>query len=317
MDIILYPPNINMSRSELYQTALNLANDLGYDTEPLRRNWRRSTSEYWRNEISGYRRNIRNRDNNFNRALRLSRELRIPLNYPAATNGTDVALWRREVRRIRMANRRNPRINRIAPVMDQLQRNVAEREIRRDYDRLINRRAYQEILDQILNDGTALTIQQANRVFNELTSQARFQIRLVWSGVERFIPVNETTRDFITSILTNGFVVEEGRTYGSDVLDNITISDISTFELIRLNQPNHQINRNGRFFPYLNTTNLDLSIYQIYNQEQTKELKEREHCLLHTLKECGISSYHINEIKLLLVEGCNFRKKDLILHYTN
>lgn len=311
MSGLLYPLNINMSRSELYQTALNLANDLGIDTEPLRRNWRRSTSEYWRQTVSGYRRNIRNRDNNFNRALRLSRELRIPLSVPAATSGTDVSLWRREVRRIRMRNRRNPRINRMAPVMDQLQRNVAEREIRRDYDRLINRRAYQEIFNQILNDGTALTPQQANRLFNLLTSDMRGRIRIVWSGVEQFIPINETTRDFIISILTNGFVVEEGQTYGSDVLDNITVSDISTFELERIQPPNRVLNRNGRFFPYINTTNLDLSSYQIYDQEQTKELKDREHCLLHTLGECGIQSSLINEIKLLLVEGCNFRKKDL------
>ena len=313
MSGLLYLPIINMSRSELYRTALNLANDLGVDDGPLRGQWRRSTSEYWRNIITDYRRNIRNRDNNFNRALRLSRELRIPLNYPAATSGTDVTLWRREVRRIRMASRRNPRINRMAPVLPQLQRNVAEREIRRDYDRLIGRRAYQEIFNQILNDGTALTTQQATRVFNELTSQTRFQIRIVWSGTEQFIPVNETTRDFITSILTNGFVVEEGQRYGSDVLDNITINDITTFELIRLNQPQHPMLRDGRFFPFINTTNLDLSSYQIYNQEQTNKLKEREHCLLHTLQECGISLSITNEIKLLLVEGCNFRKKDLKL----
>lgn len=309
MDGLLYPTIINMSRSELYQTALNLADDLGYDTGPLRRYWRQSTSEYWRNEISEYRRNIRNRNNNFNRALRLSRETRIPLSVTAATNGTDVRLWRREVSRIRARARRNPPINRIQPVFQQLQRNVAEREIARDYDRLITRRAYQTIFNQILTDETTLTTQQATRLIN-LLSNRQYQIRMDVNGSEQFIPINDTTRDFIMSILTNGFVVEEGQTYGSDTLDNIIISDIDTFEIMTIPTPDRVINRDAAFFPYVNTTNLDLSSYQIYNQEQTK-IKEREHCLIHTLLECGIPQSNTNEVKMSFVNGCNFRKKDL------
>lgn len=101
--------NINsMSRNELYRTAQNLATDLGYNLQPLRQAYRRSTTAYWQTEVRNYQRNIRNRNNTYNRALRISRENREPLARVAIQQGTDYAYWQREVRRLQMRARRNP-----------------------------------------------------------------------------------------------------------------------------------------------------------------------------------------------------------------
>ena len=50
-----------MSRAELYRQAKNQAQELGYDVGELRRRWRGSTTQFWRNQVNIYERNIRNR----------------------------------------------------------------------------------------------------------------------------------------------------------------------------------------------------------------------------------------------------------------
>lgn len=337
--------NINiMNRNELYRQAKNLATDLGYDLQPLRQAYRRSTTDYWQTEVRNYQRNIRNRNNTYNRALRISRENREPLARVAIQQGTDYAYWQREVRRLQMRARRNPlgiqavqqARARVAPILQevrrpdnlqqrrqqrrarqiqqQLQQRANERQIRQDYDRLINRRQYQRIFSNIMNDETTLTANQALRLYNDIRARGRHNIRIVINGREQYIPVNETTRDFIMHILTNGFVVEEGEVYGSDVLDNLNIQEIESFTIIELQRPQRIINnRDGRFFPHLNTTNLDLSDYQIFNQEQAYDDKivKREHCLIHTLLKCGVDKTKVNEVKMTFKSGCNFKKKDV------
>ena len=337
--------NINiMNRNELYRQAKNLATDLGYDLQPLRQAYRRSTTDYWQTEVRNYQRNIRNRNNTYNRALRISRENREPLARVAIQQGTDYAFWQREVRRLQMRARRNPlgiqavqeARARVAPILQevrrpdnlqqrrqqrrarqiqqQLQQRANERQIRQDYDRLINRRQYQRIFSNIMNDETTLTANQALRLYNDIRASGRYRIRFVINGNEQYIPVNETTRDFITHILTNGFVIEEGENFGSDLFTNLNIQEIESFTIHELQRPRRIINnRDGRFFPHLNATNLDLSDYQIFNQEQAYDDKivKREHCLIHTLLKCGVDKTKVNEVKMTFKSGCNFKKKDI------
>jgi hypothetical protein len=129
MENNIYIYNINtMNRNELYNEAKSLATELGYDLSALRQRWRQSTTEYWRNEVRQYQRNIRNRDRRYNMALRISRENREPLQRQAITRGTDYAYWNREVRRLQMRARRNPisvqnvqqARNRAEPILEQI-----------------------------------------------------------------------------------------------------------------------------------------------------------------------------------------------------
>lgn len=340
MENNLYIYNINgMNKGQLYREAKNLATELGYDLAPLRQQWRKSTSNYWRNKVKNYQRNIRNRDRRYNAALRISRENREPLQRQAITRGTDYADWNREVRRLQMRARRNPIAvqnvqqarNRVAPILaqvrqpDNLQRQRQQRRNRlieaqlqrqvrrRRTDRLIKNGNFQQVFNMVRqNQDNVLTLQQATNLYNTVMARGRYNIRLVVNGIERFVAFNETTRDFIIKVLTDGFILEQGEQFESDAINNMNILEIEELQIKQLPAPQRIIkNRDGRFFPHTNTTDLDLSKYQIYNQEQAYKLDNREHCLIHTLLECGIDKAIANEIKFTFKSGCNFKKTDL------
>lgn len=340
MENILYIYNINgMNRGQLYRQAQNLATELGYDLTPLRQQWRGSTSNYWRNEIQAYQRNIRNRDRRYNVALRISRENREPLQRLAITRGTDYAYWNREVRRLQMRARRNPigiqRVqeirNRVAPILAQVQQrdNLQRRRVQRrnrliqaQLQRQVRRRVvdgfirsgrFQQVFNRVIaNQDNVLTNQQATNMYNAMRARGRYRLRLVINGQEQYIPVNETTRDFIIDLLMNGIIEVEGANWGSDVLDNINYQDIESITISQLPPPQRIIaNRDGRFFPHINNTDLDLSKYQIYNQDQAYDIKKREHCLIHSLLQCGVDKALVNEVKMTFKSGCNFKKSDL------
>ena len=85
-------------------------------------------------------------------------------------------------------------------------------------------------------------------------------------------------------------------------------------EIKKLPKPKRVIaNRDGRFFPYINKTELDLSQYQIFNQTQAYDetIDRREHCLIEALSRSGVSKAKLNAFKLSFETGCNFRKVDL------
>jgi hypothetical protein len=339
MENNLYIYNIKgMNRGQLYRTAQNLATELGYDLTPIRQQWRQSTSNYWRNKIQNYQRNIRNRDRRYNLALRISRENREPLQRLAITRGTDFAYWNREVRRLQMRARRNPigiqqvqeARNRVAPILEEVRRpnnlqqrrqqrrarviqvELKEKEKRKRLDRNIRNKHFQKVFNMVKDENITLTNNQAENIFNSIMSDGKFNIKLVINGVVKYIAFNDTTRDFIINVLTQGYVIEEGEVFGSDTINNMNIREIEDIKIERVIHGGRIIkNRDGKFFPYINTTILDLTKYQIYNQEQVYNLEKREHCLIHTLLEAGINKALVNEIKLTFKSGCSFKKSDI------
>lgn len=122
----------NMNRNQLYRQAQNLATELGYDLAPLRQQWRGSTSNYWKNKIQAYQKNIKTRNTRFNRALKLSRETGVTLSIPANTKGTDQNVWQREIRRIQTQQRLNlgqyrkaqQQRQQVTPILQQLKQGV-------------------------------------------------------------------------------------------------------------------------------------------------------------------------------------------------
>lgn len=83
-------------------------------------------------------------------------------------------------------------------------------------------------------------------------------------------------------------------------------------------------NKDNAFFKHLNMTDLDLKRYQIINKDDNKELI-KEHCVIHSLRLCGIDESKLNSIKLSFLSGthislsqmdkiCDFIYKKIIIH---
>ena len=329
----------SMNKSIAYRNVLNLSEELGINLPNIRRQWVGSTVQYWRNELSRLQREINNRTRNYNQALRISREIREPLQLSTNVRGTNYSDWRREVRRLQMRARRAPQrialIQANRPLLKSIrqpnilaqtrvrQRNEAIRNeliqraiqtrYRLQFDRLINQNNFQSIFDIVVNDNQLLTERQANRLYNNIITSGRFNLTITLTDRIQHLPVNETTKVFIIHILTNGTFIDRSiENFGSDLLDNIEISNISRIIITPLQQPNRVIrNRDGQFFAYINTLNIDLSKYQIYNQEQAYNNVIKEHCLLHTFLECGVKKSLVNQVKLTYIEGHHIRKSDI------
>jgi hypothetical protein len=257
--------------------------------------------------------------------LRVARELRENLQIPNRLTGTSNADWVRELRRLRMRGRRGQteraqqRQQQIQPVLREIPQQIESRQQRIEriqqerLNRFITNNNFQSVLNMAFNENVRLTMRQATTVWNNLQGSGRYSIHVVGEGIDRYIAVNATTKDFIVGILIDGgFAI--GRyapNWGSDVSDNVRIDRITSMTLQRINPQRAINNRDGRFFPYINTSELDLTRYQIYNQEQAYRSSNRLHCLIHTLQQQGIKQSILNSIKLSYISGVNIRKKDL------
>jgi hypothetical protein len=93
---------------------------------------------------------------------------------------------------------------------------------------------------------------------------------------------------------------------GSDKFkEQITIG-IDSGSLSRAVRPKqNRSNRNGRLFPYLNTTDIDLTRYQIIKYESQLDLIQ-EHCIIQSLLHAGISVDVCNRVKLTFTSNYEF-----------
>lgn len=318
-------------KSQAFFKTLELSQELGFDEFQLRKKWIGTTTKFWNNMIEEFQKNIKLRNLNNARAVQLSNYLREPLKIPNTLYGTSNNTWLKELRRLRMRRLRAKRkgiklskekMSNVIKAIEQepikrkktdVLKEIKKTHLKKQINNFIRIGNYQEIFDMVReNDKNKLTTQQANNLYNSVMSRGVYNIMLVVNGIERYIAFNDTTRDFINRLLTQGFIIEENETFGSDTINNMDILEIEDLQITKLQKPQKIIkNKDGKFFPYINKTELDLSKYQIYNQRQSYDIKKREHCLIHTLLRCGISNELVNEIKLSFKSGCNFKKSDL------
>ena len=122
--------------------------------------------------------------------------------------------------------------------------------------------------------------------------------------------------EYLEELINNGMndiksVVEK---YGSDILGNYEIEKIQNIELETI-YGDKAFNRNGKFFPYINTTELNLNKYQIYNNQEVKEggnkKFQRENCMMYSLLHSGVDKAVVNSLKLICNTGSHFRKCDI------
>ena len=100
-----------MNLNQLYRQTLKFATDLGFDLAPLQSSYRSTNTDFWRTKIKVYKRNLDNRNNNYTRALKISRENMQPLRDNQTRFGSSNVYWKKEVRRLRQrVKRRKPSV---------------------------------------------------------------------------------------------------------------------------------------------------------------------------------------------------------------
>jgi hypothetical protein len=349
-----------MSKTSLYREAKQLAANLDYDVDKLRKQWRGSTIQTWIGIIDDFTTRIRERDASRNKALKLVRRHRIPLRLPNFLYGTSDIQWLDELNRIKRVLEKNPKVvkgirrrnKRLIPLLTQIRnrpikdtpaiirsRTIARNQtIRQELSNIFNftpeqilfnnrlqQNQFQTIVDGAILRNEILTLDQANRLFTSIIIDGRYTMNLEGVGRNRTYMIHASIRDFFIHVVTNGLVANQNETFESDSLNEFDITQISRIVLTKLQQPQRVINnRNGRFFPYINTTTIDLSRYQIFIQSQARNrrlMADREHCLIHSFRMAGVEEVYINEVMLSYEMASNISKRSLndisnIIHRT-
>ena len=182
-------------------------------------------------------------------------------------------------------------------------------------NKLIMNKNYQGVLNLIIS-GKVLNETQFNTLWNNLIGE-KYVIKLVIQKegglFTQSLPINDVTYEFFRSIFTNGFIETKEETFGSDTLDKINMTEVQGMKIEKMEKPKKVLQKDGAYFPYINTSTIDLSRYQIYTQGQADNLGKFYdlHCLLHCLKLSEVKECLINQIKVSYVAGANIRKKDL------
>lgn len=127
--------------------------------------------------------------------------------------------------------------------------------------------------------------------------------------------INNTTKKFLRDLAGNNFIKDIDKPqYGSDTIDQLDFIKYKDIKILDL-KPTKKTNKNGAFFPYINMTNLDLTNYQIYNDDYRKTANcltnKRENCMIYSLLQYGIDASLVNELKLKTTPGANFKKSDI------
>lgn len=132
-----------------------------------------------------------------------------------------------------------------------------------------------------------------------------------------FITLKQKNLNDLVDILSQGGIVDQAITPGSDVIGSYYFRGITDFRLSDVPKTGNMFkSKSGKYFPYANTTDIDLKRYQIYSLKDinedniTSKSFLQRHCLLYTLDMCGIDNKLISRVATTFDNGVNFAKKN-------
>lgn len=154
---------------------------------------------------------------------------------------------------------------------------------------------------------------EINFLRNQIDSKERLLLKL---NNKHFTITHENLKKDgkIYTALKNMYIAHDRDVGGSDEINIIQVQGIETAELLKVERPRKKKirrNRNGHLFPYLNTTDIDLSRYQIIKNENELDIIQ-EHCIIKTLLNAGISEDLCNRVKLSFTSSYHFPRSKLI-----
>ena len=299
-------------KSVYYNSGKELADDLGLLIRNVtKKKWVGSTTKEWKEIKDNLEKKRKQRDKKYNKTRLLAEKLQVSTkNIGERSNGLSKVKIDREYNRLKSIENRRDKIEK---------KNKLRKESSIKISAQIRDGKYQDIISGVVSSSNPilLTEDQAKELWSKIVQSAKHMLVIEYNtGEIQSITISNKSKDFFIHIMTNGMVINKLEEFGSDVLDEFDFQDIISIKLVRLKEPEKNIpNKDGQFFSYINNTEEDLSRYQIYNQKQAIDdemLKNREHCLIDSLLKSGVSYSLVNSIKLSIVKGASFRKRDLI-----
>ena len=120
------------------------------------------------------------------------------------------------------------------------------------------------LLNYIVMNKKPLDKSLFNTLFNILLTGAKKNLLITdQNGNVKVMPINANNRQFIENILTRLYTEATTNQVGSDNFDTINLQGVQALQVV-IYQNKHNIQKEGAYFKYENTTNIDLSKYQIY-----------------------------------------------------
>lgn len=150
---------------------------------------------------------------------------------------------------------------------------------------------------------------QVYNVLNNIKREGKKMIKFdLKDGTEEFITLSDRGLDAITGAITSGYFGEDGPAFGSDTINTISQTGVNDISLVNVRR--RIIPKAGRFFNYLNTTDLNLEKYQIISKQSNKNILS-DHCLTFALGHAGVALELRNRIKSKFDDETQFQKKYL------
>jgi len=118
-----------------------------------------------------------------------------------------------------------------------------------------------------------------------------------------FMVLNDNVKKHLSEYVKNNFEVENngGVSVSDAECDQYFLFGSTCAVKVSLFVKTNKYNKeSGEFFKYLNKTDIDLTEYQIYNQDQFNNADHSDCCLMFSLKKLGISVEKLQAIKIMI-----------------
>lgn len=176
-------------------------------------------------------------------------------------------------------------------------------------DTLMNEVQFNTLWNKLIGEKYVITLTE-NKGYKEYDDKKGEEVQVIKNYS---MPVNDKTYSFLKRLLLDRGIIDTAmkKKQGSDRLDEIIINDVRNVMITKMKKPKKLLQKNNDYFDYINTTELDLSHYQIYTQDQAYKNENFENCVINCFLLSGVKKSIVNQIKLSYVSGAYIRNKDL------
>jgi len=108
------------------------------------------------------------------------------------------------------------------------------------------------------------TLYDLNRI-RTIMSNRRYIVLVTGEVEAQYLTVSDKSWPKIKDMMMKYMSLQIETVPGSDAIDNLLLAGIKSIEFIRINRPENMmkrsVNKSGKFFPYANKSNIDLTIF--------------------------------------------------------